>query len=462
MNTLATFRGTVTPQTREPYLNHRFSVPVGTTRLRVRLAYLKPGICQLYLGVFAPNGYRGSRMLPGAIGDVVLELDLTEHRASLGGIAGAITPGEWRAQLDLERTLFVTEYTLTVEVDGQPIPSSTAVSNTAVSSPKPPNGRAGAGWYRGELHSHTVHSDGRDSVAELVAAARHYTLDFLALTDHFTTAGWADLGQLSGEDLCLLRGLEITGHRGHANLHGLRQWINPFVDEPRGWSINDAARAVHAQGGLFCVNHAFALDLGWRYHDFDWNLCDLMEIYHHFEGEMNTAQLALWDEQLRAGRHITGVAGTDTHDAHHGRHRLGQVMTAVHASALEPDALIAGLRAGCAYVTLGPGLTFTAHAGDSSAEMGQTLEAGETVELRIEIHKLERPARLVVLKNGWYHRHVDMPAAPKASVKLRDVEPLNGYYRVELYALPAQPQPVGVGRDWAQTLLLSNPIYVHT
>ena len=457
MNEVATFRGNVSPQTRAPYLEHKFTVPVGSTRVRVRLSYLKPGICQLYLSVFAPDGYRGSRMLPGAIGEVLLELDLTEHSASLGGIAGAIASGQWRAQLDLERTAFVTEYTVTVEVDDQPIHSSAAAP-----APLPANGRAGAGWYRGELHSHSVHSDGRDSVAQLVAAARHYQLDFLALTDHFTTAGWANLEQLADQDLCLMRGLEITGHRGHANLHGLKQWIDPFVDEPGGWNINDAARAVHDQGGLFCVNHAFALELGWRYHEFDWNLCDAMEIYHHFEGEMNTAQLALWDEHLRAGRRITGVAGTDTHDAYRGRHRLGQVMTAVHASALEPDALIAGLRSGCAYVTMGPRLSFTAQADDAHAEMGQTLETSAEVELRVELQKLNRPARLVLLKNGFYHHHVDLPAAPDAVVTLRDAEPLNGYYRLEVYALPAQPAPVGAGRDWAQTLVLSNPIYVRT
>lgn len=455
MNPLATFRGNVTPQTRAPYLNHSFTVPNDVTRLRVHLSYLKPGICQLYLSVFAPDGYRGSRMLPGAIGDVSLELDLTEHSASLGGIAGVISPGEWRAQIDLERTAFVTDYTVTVEVDDQPVSLSAAAPAVL-----PANGRAGADWYRGELHSHTVHSDGRDTVAQLVAAARHYQLDFLALTDHFTTAAWAELERLSGEDLCLMRGLEITGHRGHANLHGLRAWINPFVDEPHVWNINDVARAVHAQGGLFCVNHAFALDLGWRYHEFDWNLCDAMEIYHHFEGEMNTAQLALWDEHLRAGRRITGVAGTDTHDAYRGRHRLGQVTTVIHASALEPDALIAGLRAGCAYVTMGPTLEFTAQSGDAHAEMGQTLETSAAVELHVEIRDLERPARLVILKNGFYHHHIDLPAAPNSVVTLRDIEPLNGYYRLELYSLPAQPAAVGAGRDWAQTLVLSNPIYV--
>ena len=89
---------------------------------------------------------------------------------------------------------------------------------------------------------------------------------------------WPEMHALTDEKLCLITSLEMTGHRGHANFHGLSEWVNPFVDEPETWSINDAARATHEQGGLVCVNHPFALDLGWRYHEFDWGLCDAIEI----------------------------------------------------------------------------------------------------------------------------------------------------------------------------------------
>ena len=47
--------------------------------------------------------------------------------------------------------------------------------------------RPGAGWYRGDLHSHTFHSDARGAPELLHAAARQAGLDFLAVTDHNTT-----------------------------------------------------------------------------------------------------------------------------------------------------------------------------------------------------------------------------------------------------------------------------------
>ena len=452
--TLFETTGTGTPESPD-YLRHEFSVPEGVERLRVSLRYKKPGLylCQLYLSVFGPNGYRGTRMLPGASGPVDETLEFGADFASLGGLPGAIEAGSWVAFLDLERTAINVEYTLTVEA----VPTSDATLETFGTAE---NGHDAPGWYRGELHSHTHHSDGNSSTRELVEAARRYGLDFLALTDHFTTAAWPELRSLAGSDLCVMTGLEVTGHRGHANLHGLREWVNPYVDEPETWSINDAARATHDQGGLVCVNHAFALDLGWRYHEFDWSLCDAMEIYHHLEGSSNTAMLTLWDGLLRAGHRITGVAGTDSHDANAGRHRLGQVFTCVQADALRPAAILAGVKAGRAYVTLGPTLEFTAHSGEHRAGMGETLEAHGSLTLQARIAGLRFPARVIVMKNGFYHAHRDITASADETVlEFVDPKPSTGYYRLEAFALDAQRED-HTGREWRNTLLLSNPIYV--
>ena len=453
MPTLLETTGTVTPETTAPYLRHAFTVPEGAGRLRVSLAFDKPGLCQLYLSVFGPGGYRGTRMLPGAVGPIEETLEFGEGFASLGALPGAVEAGDWQAFLDLERTAFTVEYTLTVE-------AAERTAANAATHEAAQNGHDTPGWYRGELHSHTHHSDGNSSTPELVAAARRYGLDFLALTDHFTTAAWPELRSLAGPDLCVITGLEVTGHRGHANLHGLRDWVNPFVDEPETWSINDAARATREQGGLVCVNHPFALDLGWRYHEFDWSLCDAIEIYHHLEGSSNTAMLTLWDGLLRAGHRISGVAGTDSHDANAGRHRLGQAMTCVGAEALRPEAILAGVRAGRAYVTLGPTLEFTAHADGHRVGMGETLEAKGELKLEARIAALRFPARVIVIKNGFYHAHRDIAASPDETVlEFADAAPGTGYYRLEAFALDAQRED-HVGREWRNTLLLSNPIFV--
>ena len=43
-----------------------------------------------------------------------------------------------------------------------------------------------------DLHAHSTASDGTDAPAGVVAAAARAGLDVVALTDHDTTAGWAD------------------------------------------------------------------------------------------------------------------------------------------------------------------------------------------------------------------------------------------------------------------------------
>jgi len=447
-------RGQVSPLPRVHYLYHEFEVPAGVTRLRVTLRFRKRERCQLFLSVFGPDGYRGTRMNPGAVGEIELELSFGEGFASPGALPGPIPGGRWRAQIDVESTDETADYLLSAVASfGEVVADSPA--GRALT-----NGRPGAGWYRGELHAHTHHSDGKASPATLAAAARQYGLDFLALSDHFTTAGWPAIEAEADAALAVVRSLELTGHRGHANLHGLREWVSPFVDEPgSAWDINAVARAVHQQGGLFGVNHPFSNSLGWRYHEFDWSLCDVLEIYHHLEGPNNAAQLTFWDGLLRAGYRVTGVAGTDSHDPHAGRHRLGQVFTVLGAQSLTPTALLAALETGRAYISLGPELTFEAEAAGERVGMGGELPLAP-VRLHLGLSRLSFPARVFVMKNGLYHTHLDLPAGMECTeLEIEDPNPVPGYYRVEAYARPAQSGFSG-GREWQNTLLLSNPIFI--
>src|SRR4051812_13491558 len=46
---------------------------------------------------------------------------------------------------------------------------------------------------RGETHLHTLHSDGADTVADMLAACARAGYDFAVLTDHSTTSGAAEL-----------------------------------------------------------------------------------------------------------------------------------------------------------------------------------------------------------------------------------------------------------------------------
>lgn len=62
-----------------------------------------------------------------------------------------------------------------------------------------------------DLHSHSRVSDGTDSPAELVHAAKAAGLDVVAITDHDTMAGWDEAATAAREvGVTLVRGLEIS------------------------------------------------------------------------------------------------------------------------------------------------------------------------------------------------------------------------------------------------------------
>ena len=61
-----------------------------------------------------------------------------------------------------------------------------------------------------DLHTHSSVSDGTDSPAGVLAAARTAGLDVVALTDHDTTAGWAEAAAARPDGLTVVPGMELS------------------------------------------------------------------------------------------------------------------------------------------------------------------------------------------------------------------------------------------------------------
>ncbi|MCP2316233.1 hypothetical protein APR12_001570 [Nocardia amikacinitolerans] len=61
-----------------------------------------------------------------------------------------------------------------------------------------------------DLHTHSTASDGTDTPAELVRNAAASGLDVVAITDHDTTAGWAEAVDALPKGLTLVRGMEMS------------------------------------------------------------------------------------------------------------------------------------------------------------------------------------------------------------------------------------------------------------
>ena len=119
-------------------------------------------------------------------------------------------------------------------------------------------GADGMHWLAGDLHAHTVHSDGALTVAQLAALAASRGLDFLAVTDHNTTSHGELAGAGRRHGIQLLPGQEVTTDTGHANAFGDIGFVD-FREPATVWQ-----RSVAARGGLLSVNHPLAADCCWR------------------------------------------------------------------------------------------------------------------------------------------------------------------------------------------------------
>jgi 3',5'-nucleoside bisphosphate phosphatase len=79
-----------------------------------------------------------------------------------------------------------------------------------------------------DMHTHSVRSDGTNTVTENVTLARERGLAGIAITDHDTTAGLDEAdAAAAGTDLRIVPGIEFSAEHDGASLHVLAYWIDP-------------------------------------------------------------------------------------------------------------------------------------------------------------------------------------------------------------------------------------------
>jgi len=87
-----------------------------------------------------------------------------------------------------------------------------------------------------DLHTHSNRSDGTVSPGDLVRHAHEVGMNVLALTDHDTTAGWAEAADVASQvGLTLVRGIELScklaGHGVHLLAYLPDPTYQPLADE---------------------------------------------------------------------------------------------------------------------------------------------------------------------------------------------------------------------------------------
>ncbi|HUZ38281.1 MAG TPA: CehA/McbA family metallohydrolase [Streptosporangiaceae bacterium] len=235
-----------------------FEVPPGSRALRVELEYDRSAAV-LDLGCVGPAGFRG--WSGGARQSFVIAADA----ATPGYLPGELEPGTWQVMIGIYRLPPEgAEYRLSAQVSARP---GELEPEPSPPPPVPPADRpparvlpAGSGrrWLAGDLHTHTVHSDGALTVAELARYAAGLGLDFLAVTDHNTVSHHRELpAAASRYGITLLPGQEVTIPGGHAGALGEVGWVD-FRQPADAW-----LEQTQRRGGLLSVNHPIGGEVSW-------------------------------------------------------------------------------------------------------------------------------------------------------------------------------------------------------
>lgn len=184
-------------------------IPNGVREIAVDYQYDRPTVPggergnALDIGIFDESGIGlgNARGFRGWSGGFRTSFAISASDATPGYLPGPVRKGRWHiivgpysvAPQGLTWTIHVTlRY-------GEPGPAFTP---SYAPESVPGRGRA---WYRGDMHLHTVHSDGSFLPEEVAAGARAAALDFIVSTDHNTSSAHAIWGHHATPDLLIVK-----------------------------------------------------------------------------------------------------------------------------------------------------------------------------------------------------------------------------------------------------------------
>jgi hypothetical protein len=308
------------------YPEIKLEVPRGTREIRVRYS-VDPSDAVVDLGLADPVGLRGWS------GGARTEITVTPANATPGYLPGLMRPGVWNVLLGLYRVpASGCEVRLEIEV----------LAATA------------RHWYRGDLHSHTQHSDAAGSVSDLRAAALERGLDFLAVTDHNTVSHQAELIAQPG----LIAGQEVTTYRGHFTALGPGPYLEFRHREAE--SVKLALETAFSHRMLRVLAHPKPVCPSC---DWQWGLLEHFDAFEVWNGPwaaLNWISRDRWVEALNQGLRLTAVGGSDRHqpcawpDHDPEPFQVGSPTTWIESASLSPGDLLTAILEGRTSVSEGP------------------------------------------------------------------------------------------------------------
>ncbi len=331
-------------------------VPRGVRQIAVSYTYDRPAVpagipgnaCDI--GIFDERGTAlGGEGFRGWSGGARTGFAISAAEATPGYLPGPVGEGTWHVVLGPYTVAPQgMDYAVTVAL-GFGDPGTTPAPRYP---PQTVPGR-GRGWYRGDCHLHTVHSDGGRTLEQLAALARAAGLDFINSSEHNTSSAHPLLGPVAGDDLLVLTGEEVTTRNGHYLAIGLDpgEWID-WRYRARDDAFDRFAGQIRRAGGLVVPAHPYGGSLAGQW-KFGYDNVDAIEVWNGRWTLDDEASLLTWDNLLtgtarRGDGHWIPAMGNS--DAHRDPDVVGLPQTVVLADGLDRRSIRAGLLAGRSWI----------------------------------------------------------------------------------------------------------------
>lgn len=263
-------------------------------------------------------------------------------------------------------------------------------------------------YLKGEIHTHTDHSDGGQTVEELVGGAKAQNIDFLAITDHNTMSATEQIASLANtHQMKLIRGMELTTFYGHFLTLGYQDNQAENWVEMGPSTLEETLVKMKEQGVLVGIAHPyspgtpFCTGCHWEYELKKLDFVDFIEVWNSDDPHLsptNIEAFQLWTRLLNEGHRISATCGRDWHVQHTDK-QVAYLFAYLPQNPTEQEILRA-IQNGHTYISCGPELDFTAN---NRYVPGMALlldEKESSIRIDLAIKQMDEKHKVVIESNN--------------------------------------------------------------
>ena len=246
-----------------------------------------------------------------------------------GGTAGDIPIGRWKfiicafreyVMQRLGKNSFNVKVTISDDISSvkEPVGEQDWVGNKEFDIDK--NYSDESRWYKGDFHTHTRLSDGKETTRSAMKKAEQMGMDFYIPTEHNVLhTGWPEA------KVMVVPGVEITTSLGHFNIFGclgmpgrLTHILKHDGEDSISQEVEYTIREADEKEWLWSIKHPVLHKWKWRYFDLKLKNLRLMEIIndptYEYAKKANEDAISFIDFLWQQGFRVFGLGGSDSHN----------------------------------------------------------------------------------------------------------------------------------------------------